>query len=75
MEAGATPLAEALFLPRVDEHGMASSLILPSNLFSAGKLLDLHDSSVIYRTRLTSVVEQNAEWAMARFDILGRRQI
>lgn len=75
MEAGATPLAEALFLPRVDEHGMASSLILPSNLFSAGKLLDLHDSSVIYRTRLTSVVEQNAEWAMARFDILGRRQV
>lgn len=75
MEMDTTPAVEALFLPRVDEHGMSSSLILPSNLFCAGRLLDLHDSSVIYRIRLTSVVEQNAEWAMARFDILGRRQV
>jgi hypothetical protein len=30
---------------------------------------------VIYRSRLTSMVEQNVEWAMARFDILGRRQL
>ena len=74
MEGDAVLFAGALFLPHVDEHGMASSLILPGNLFSAGKLLDLHDSSVIYRIRLTSVVEQNVEWTMAKFDILGRRQ-
>jgi hypothetical protein len=75
LEANAAPSAEALFLPRVDEHGMASSLIFPSHLFSAGRLLDLYDSSVIYRVRLSSVVEQNTEWTMAKFDILGRRQI
>lgn len=73
--ANAALVAEALFLPRVDEHGMASSLILPGEKYFNGRLLDLHDSNVIYRIRLTSLMEQADEWARAKFDILGRRQI
>lgn len=65
---------EGLFLPRVDEYGMASSLILPAELHSSGKLVDLYDSNVIYRVRLTSELEKSSEWCRTKFDILGRRQ-
>ena len=63
----------ALFLPNVDVAGMASSLILPAVEFATSRLLDLYDQNLIYKIRLTVVLEQSDDWVRGKFDILGRR--
>lgn len=73
-EANVKPL-EALFLPNVDASGMASSLILPATEFAANRLLDLHDQNLIYKIRLTVVMEKSDDWSRVKFDILGRRSL
>jgi hypothetical protein len=66
-------VTKALFLPKVDDVGIASSLILPSSEAVSGRLLDLYDKNIIYKVRLVATLEKSGEWARARFDILGRR--
>ncbi|TCV90443.1 hypothetical protein [Sulfurirhabdus autotrophica] len=63
----------ALFLPNVDNKGMASSLILPISEFTAGKIMDLHDKQLTYKIRFTEILENSEDWARIKFDILGRR--
>lgn len=73
-EAKVNPL-KALFLPNVDAGGMASSLILPATEFVTNRLLDLHDQNLVYKIRLTVVMEKNDDWSRAKFDILSRRSL
>ena len=63
---------EAIFLPKVDRHGMASSLIMPDTAFSASGMLDLLDKNAVYRIRLTNVLENSQGWIRVRFDVLSR---
>ena len=65
---------EAIFLPMVGELGMASSLIMPGEEYAVVRQLELHDGSVVYRVRLTNVLESSGDWVRVRFDVLGRRQ-
>ena len=66
---------KALFLPNVDAAGMASSLILPAAEYATNRLLDLQDQNLIYKIRLTVVLEKSDNWARVKFDILGRRSL
>ena len=63
----------AVFLPRLDGIGIASSLILPISEFVTQRLLDLDDAKGIYRIRLAGVLEQSEDWVRVKFDILGRQ--
>jgi hypothetical protein len=65
---------EAIFLPMVDERGMASSLIMPDSEYASVRMLDLHENDFAYRVRLTTVLEQNDDWVRVKFDVLGRRR-
>lgn len=71
-EGPATYATEAIFLPQVDKHGMASSLIMPDTAFSARGLLDLLDKNSVYRIRLTNVLENSQGWIRVKFDVLSR---
>jgi hypothetical protein len=71
--SGANGGEEALFLPRVDRRGIASSLILPRPLAVIGALLDLLEGDSVYHIRLTAVLEMRGEWRHVKFDVLGRR--
>jgi hypothetical protein len=74
LQGSENALTEAIFLPMVGERGMASSLIMPGEEYATVRQLELHDGSVVYRVRLTNVLESSGDWVRVRFDVLGRRQ-
>lgn len=65
--------AFAIFLPKVDRHGIASSLILPGTLAASGTRLEMWDGEIGYGVRLVSVLERSEGWARVKFNILERK--
>lgn len=61
-----------IFLPRIDNAGIASSLIIPLSAFVTQRLLELDDAKSLYRIRLADVLEQSENWIRIKFDVLGR---
>jgi hypothetical protein len=61
-----------ILLPKVDNKGIANTVILREQHLKPGMLFELHDSKVVYRIRLGEVLESQKKWGQARFDILER---
>ena len=61
-----------IFLPRIDNAGIASSLIIPLSEFVTQRLLELDDAKSLYQIRLADVLEQSEDWIRIKFDVLGR---
>jgi len=47
---------------------------MPGEEYATVRQLELHDGNVVYRVRLTNVLESSGDWVRVKFDVLGRRQ-
>lgn len=66
---GAHTLIKALFLPKLYQRDIDSSLILQASDYSESCLLDMHYRNNIIRLRLTEVVDNSEEWVRVHFAV------
>lgn len=64
---------KTVFLPKLYQRDIDSSLILKTPDYRDGRLLDMHYRNNIFRIRLTEVVDSGEEWVRTHFDLLGNR--
>jgi hypothetical protein len=69
-ESGAEAI-KSIFLPKLYQRDIDSSLILRTPDYRDGRLLDMHYRNNIFRIRLIEVVDSGEEWVRAHFDLLG----
>lgn len=70
---GGQPI-KSVFLPKLYQRDINSSLILQTPDYRDGRLLDMHYRNNIFRIRLTEVIDSGEEWVRAHFDLLGNRK-
>lgn len=64
---------KALFLPKLYQRDIASSLILQTPDFREGQVLDMHYRNNVIRIRLAEVVDNSEEWVRVHFTVQGNR--
>ncbi len=65
---------KSVFLPKLYQRDIDSSLILQTPDYRDGRQLDMHYRNNIFRIRLTEVVDSGEEWVRAHFTVLGNRR-
>ncbi|BCB26348.1 hypothetical protein SKTS_12340 [Sulfurimicrobium lacus] len=70
---GGEGVIKALFLPKLYQRDINSSLILQSADFREGRLLDMHYRNNVFHVRLAEVVDSSEEWVRVHFTVLGNR--
>lgn len=65
---------KSVFLPKLYQRDIDSSLILQTSDYRDGRLLDMHYRNNIFRIRLTEVIDSGEEWVRTHFDLLGNRR-
>ena len=70
---GGQPI-KSVFLPKLYQRDIDSSLILQTPDYRDGRLLDMHYRNNIFRIRLTEVIDSGEEWVRSPFDLLGNRK-
>lgn len=70
---GGEGVIKALFLPKLYQRDINSSLILQTADFREGRLLDMHYRNNVFHVRLAEVVDSSEEWVRVHFTVLGNR--
>ena len=63
----------AIFLPKLYQRDIDSSLIIQTSDYCDGRLLDMHYRNHIFRIRLTEVIDSGEEWVRAHFARQGKQ--
>jgi hypothetical protein len=71
---GGEHVIKALFLPKLYQRDINSSLILQTADFREGRLLDMHYRNNVFHIRLAEVVDNSEEWVRVHFTVLGNRR-
>lgn len=72
-ESGSQPI-KSVFLPKLYQRDIDSSLILQTPDYRDGRLLDMYYRNNIFRICLAEVVDSGEEWVRTHFNILGNRR-
>ncbi len=72
VENGENTLIKALFLPKLYQRDINSSLILQTADYRENRLLDMHYRNNIIRLRLTEVVDNSEEWVRVHFAVQSK---
>lgn len=70
---GESHVIKALFLPKLYQRDIDSSLILPASDYNESQLLDMHYRNNVIQIRLTEVVDNSEEWVRVHFAVMGKR--
>jgi hypothetical protein len=66
-------IIKALFLPKLYQRDINSSLILQPADYQEGRLLDMHYRNNTIRIRLTEIVDNSDDWVRAHFEVQAHR--
>lgn len=69
---GENRVIKALFLPKLYQRDIDSSLILQASDYNEAHQLDMHYRNNVIRIRLTEVVDNSEEWVRVHFAVLGK---
>ena len=71
---GESHVIKALFLPKLYQRDIDSSLILHASDYIEARLLDMHYRNNVICIHLTEVVDNTDEWVRVHFAVLGNRR-
>ena len=72
-EGGEGKEIRALFLPKLYQRDIDSSLILQAPDYREGRTLEMHYRNNLFHIRLTEVVDNGEDWIRVHFAVLGNR--
>ncbi len=64
---------KSVFLPKLYQRDIDSSLILQTPDYRDGRVLDMYYRNNVFRICLTEVVDSGEEWVRTHFNVLGNR--